>query len=138
MLEVYSLLFVDSLVAALILPLNGVLIFKIMSYFGGYSYLLMVLVATVGAMLGCVVNWILGRLIIFARIEYHKTLDSYGGLDFYIKLILMLLILVCSWAPIWGGIINVLSGYFKVKVLHLAMLGFFSYLCYFTYCIVTL
>ena len=138
MIEIYSLLFVDSLVAALILPLNKVLIFKIMNYFGGYSYVLMMLIATLGAVVGCLINWFLGRIIIYARVEYHKTQDNYGWLDFYIKLVLMLLALICSWIPVWGGIINVLSGYFKVKVLNFALLSFISYLGYFAYCIVTL
>ena len=138
MIEIYSLLFVDSLVAALILPLNKVLIFKIMSYFGGYSCVLMLLVATLGAVIGCILNWILGRMIIFARIEYHKVQDNYGKLGSYIKLVLMLLTLVFSWVPVWGGIINVLSGYFKVKLLNFTALIFISYLGYFTYCIVTL
>ncbi|WDM85547.1 DedA family protein [Ehrlichia sp. JZT12] len=138
MIEVYSLLFVDSLVAALILPLNKVLIFNMMCYFGGYNYVLMLLVATLGAVIGCNVNWILGRMIIFARMEYHKTQDNYGKLDSYIKLILIFLALVFSWVPVWGGIINVLSGYFKVKLLNLTILALISYLGYFAYCVVTL
>ena len=97
MLEIYSLLFIDSLVAALVLPLNKILIFKIMSYFGGYSYALMLLVATSGAVVGSIVNWVLGRMIIFARMEYHGVQDSYGKLGYYICPALVLLSLVCSW-----------------------------------------
>ncbi|AHX03969.1 putative membrane protein [Ehrlichia chaffeensis str. Heartland] len=138
MIEIYSLLFVDSFVAALILPLNKILIFKIMAYFGGYSYPLMLLVSTLGAVIGGVINWVLGRMIIFARVEYHKVQDDYGKLGVYIKLALMLLTLLCSWIPVWGGIVNVLSGYFRVGMLKLVVLLFLSYLGYLTYCIITL
>ncbi|AAZ68223.1 YqaA family protein [Ehrlichia canis] len=138
MIEIYSLLFIDSLVAALILPLNKVLIFKIMTYFGGYSYALMLLVSTLGTVVGGIINCILGRMIIFARVEYHKMQDDYGRLGYYIKLVLMLLTLLCSWIPVWGGIINVLSGYFKVRMLNLIVLLFISYLGYFIHCIMIL
>ncbi|WP_395878351.1 DedA family protein [Ehrlichia muris] len=138
MIEVYSLLFVDSLVAALILPLNKIFVFKVMAYFGGYSYVLMILISALGAVVGGIINWILGRMIIFARVEYHKVQDDYGKLGVYIKLILMLLTLLCSWIPVWGGIINILSGYFRIKILNLAVLLFFSYFVYLTYCIIVL
>ncbi|QLK52823.1 DedA family protein [Ehrlichia ruminantium] len=138
MLEIYSLLFVDSFVAALVLPLNKVLIFKIMSYFGGYSYSLMLLVATLGAVVGSIVNWLLGRMIIFARMEYHKTQDDYGKLGRYIRIALMLLSLGCSWIPVWGAIVNILSGYFKIRVVNLGVLACLSYLGYFVYCLVVL
>ncbi|QGR02967.1 DedA family protein [Ehrlichia ruminantium] len=138
MLEIYSLLFIDSLVAALVLPLNKVLIFKIMSYFGGYNYFLMLLVATLGSVVGSIINWVLGRMIICARMGYHKTQDDYGRLGRYICSVLMLLSLVCSWVPVWGAIVNILSGYFRIRILDLMGLVFISYLGYFIYCIIVL
>ncbi|QXK92163.1 DedA family protein [Neoehrlichia mikurensis] len=131
LIEVYFLLFIDSLVAALILPLNKIVIFKIMYYFGGYNTTLMIIIATLGSLIGGLVNLILGRIIIHARMEYHNSEQLQHKFIPYITKIVTLLVLIISWIPFWGALVNALSGYLKSNIMLTLVAISISYLVYF-------
>ncbi|KJV69574.1 YqaA family protein [Candidatus Neoehrlichia procyonis] len=132
LIEVYFLLFIDSVVAALILPLNKVVVFKIMHYFGGYNTLLMIIIATLGSLIGNLVNLMLGRIIIYARTEYHHLEEQLQHVFIpYIKKIITFLVLTISWIPFWGALVIALSGYFKINIIHTLFAMLISYLAYF-------
>ena len=107
-------MFIDSFVSALIIPLNKVLIFKIMHYFGNYNHFIIVPIATFGSVCGSLANWYLGRMLLFAKMEYeqNKTIKPHKVAQ-NLSLILLLLFV---WAPHIGGAISLFSGCVSTKL----------------------
>ncbi|KDB56103.1 hypothetical protein O997_04745 [Anaplasma phagocytophilum str. MRK] len=131
-LEMYFLLFVDSFVASLILPISKMSAFSIMCCFGGYSATISVFIGALGASVGGIVNWCLGRLILLARMGYHKS-QFPQTLHSYLRVFLVLLLGAFSWVHLVGAIINVICGCFKVRLSYTYCAVFLSYLAYLLY-----
>ena len=111
--EVYLLLFVDSFVAAVVLPISRLTAFDVMCCFGGYEASISVAVGSLGAAFGGVVNWFFGKLVYLARMGYHKSLIPQKTHS-YICLALVLVSGAFSWVHIVGAILNVICGFFRV------------------------
>lgn len=115
-MESYFLLFTDSLVSSLILPIHRGFVFETMLCFRQHhSPLLMLIFGTLGASFGGIVNWYLGKITISIRKSYRK-LDNEYILPEIIKNLLFLAVLLFSWVPAVGSVIQVLSGYFRLKL----------------------
>lgn len=72
-MENYFLLFTDSLVSSLVLPIHQGFVFNTMLYFRSYhTPLLMLFFGVLGSSLGGIVNWYLGRITISIRKSYRK------------------------------------------------------------------
>jgi membrane protein YqaA with SNARE-associated domain len=110
-LSAYFGLFTAAFVAATLLPAQSEAVLVGLLLHGGYSTALLVLVATVGNVLGSVVNWLLGRSVERLRHKrwfpvsdqqlqraqqrYHR----YGRWS-----------LLLSWVPIIGDPLTVVAG----------------------------
>lgn len=128
-IEAYRLLFTDSLTASLILPLNEIFIFKVMLYFNTYSHFLMLTIATLGSSIGGVINWCLGRTMIYIRSRYGKTDKTFN----YRKSVIICLVIFLAWVPIFGSLITVMSGRLKLNLYYLIPSLLISYASYFLY-----
>jgi membrane protein YqaA with SNARE-associated domain len=134
--EAYALLFMDSIVAAIALPLRGRLIFDVMHTMGGYQSALVVTLATLGSALGAVVNWGIGRLLMCcprpgdasAKTQQAFTIiDNMGANRFTVLLGLLAPIpWIGGWATIVCGLVNIPLG----RYLPAALVGYF---CFFTW-----
>lgn len=111
--DLYSLtgLFAVAFVAATILPAQSEAALVTLLVLGNQSPLLLVLVATIGNVLGSVVNWLLGRWV--QRYRHRrwfpvsdKSLDRATG--WYRRWGRWSLLL--SWAPIGGDALTVAAG----------------------------
>ncbi|KAA8474592.1 hypothetical protein F0Q53_01890 [Anaplasma marginale] len=130
-LEAYLLLFTDSVVGSVVLPVNRATVFDIICCFGGYDPLTSILVATLGALLGGIVNWCLGRLVMFARMRYHKS--EYTQPGGYLQLACLAPLALLSWTHIVGSLINVSCGYLRVNLGYTCLAVFVSHFAYSTY-----
>ncbi|WP_339048749.1 DedA family protein [Candidatus Mesenet endosymbiont of Phosphuga atrata] len=130
-IEAYRLLFTDSLISSLILPLNEPFIFKAMLYFNTYNHFLMLVTATMGSCIGGVINWCLGRLMVYIRLKYNKTNKIFN----YYKSVIICLIIFLAWVPIFGSLITVVSGRLKLNLYYLIPSLLISYASYFLYLI---
>lgn len=132
-MESYFLLFTDSLVSSLILPIYKGFVFEAMLCFRQYhNQLLMLLFGTLGASFGGVINWYLGKITISIRKSYRK-LDNEYIMPEIIKNLLFLAVLLFSWAPAVGSVVQVLSGYFRLKLyifIQLIIISNFLYCLY--------
>ncbi|AWW50853.1 YqaA family protein [Wolbachia endosymbiont of Folsomia candida] len=132
-MENYFLLLTDSLVASLILPIRQGFVFKAMLCFRShYSPLLMLLFGVLGSSLGGIVNWYLGRMTILIRKSYHKLENEYTTSK-TIRNLLIYTVILFSWVPALGSVIQILSGYFKLSIytfIPLIILSNFYYLLY--------
>lgn len=128
-IEAYWLLFTDSLISSLILPLNEVLVFKVMLYFNTYNRFFMLITATLGSSIGGVINWCLGRVMIYVRSKYGKTDKVFN----YYKSVIIGLIIFLAWVPILGSLITVISGRLKLSLYCLIPSLIISYASYFLY-----
>jgi membrane protein YqaA with SNARE-associated domain len=109
-LAAYAGLFLAALVAATILPMQSeaALVGLLLS---GYSPWLLLLVASIGNVLGAVINWLLGRGI--ERFRYRRWFPvgeaaltrAQGWYQRYGKWSLLL-----SWAPVIGDPLTVIAG----------------------------
>jgi membrane protein YqaA with SNARE-associated domain len=107
---VYATLFLAALIAATILPMQSeaVLVGLLLS---DYSPWLLIAVASVGNVLGSVVNWLLGRGIVHFRdrpwfpANEARLERAQRGYRRYGKWSLLL-----SWAPIIGDPLTVIAG----------------------------
>ncbi|MGU3494360.1 YqaA family protein [Xanthobacteraceae bacterium A53D] len=110
-LAVYAGLFFTALIAATILPMQSEAALAGLLLMDTYPWWTLVLVATLGNVLGSVINWLLGRGI--ERFRDHKwfpakgrTLErAQGWYQRYGKWSLLL-----SWAPVVGDPLTVVAG----------------------------
>ena len=132
-LEVYLLLFVDGLVASLVLPLSKFTAFHIMCCFGGYEATASLIVGALGASFGGLINWFLGRLVYLARMGYHKSSGLSSSTRGYISLMLLSLLCAFGWVHVVGSLINVICGYHRIRIVYTFCAVFLSYLGYMAY-----
>ncbi|WP_341821143.1 DedA family protein [Wolbachia endosymbiont (group A) of Myopa testacea] len=136
-MENYFLLFTDSLVSSLILPIRQGFVFNTMLYFRSYyTPLLMLFFGVLGSSLGGIVNWYLGRITISIRKSYHKLENEYT-MPKVAKNLLIFATLLLSWVPALGSVIQILSGYFKLNLYILTPLIILSNFFYLLYLILT-
>ena len=110
-LAAYGGLFLAALVAATILPAQSEAVLGGLLATGTYSPVLLILVAGIGNVLGCVVNWLLGRGVErFRKARWFpvsdKSLDRAGR--WYRKYGWWSLLL--SWMPIIGDPLTLIAG----------------------------
>lgn len=115
-MENYLLLFTDSLVSSLILPIHqGFVLYAMLCFRPNYNPQLVLLFGVLGSSLGGIGNWYLGRITIFIRKSYHK-LESESKTPKIISNLLICVVTLLSWVPALGSVIQVLSGYFKLNL----------------------
>ena len=134
--EVYLLLFVDSFVASVVLPISRLTVFNVMCCFGGYEANISIAISSLGAAFGGVVNWFFGKLIYLARVGYHQNLIPQKTHN-YICLSLLLTACAFSWVHIVGALINVVCGFFRVGAVWAFCSTFISYAGYLVYHLIT-
>ncbi|MBV0899676.1 MAG: DedA family protein [Wolbachia endosymbiont of Fragariocoptes setiger] len=132
----YVLLFQDNFLSSVILPIHKGFVFEVMLYFKQYhNIVLMLLFGILGSCLGGSINWILGRLILFIRKLYDKLQDSSINSK-TVRNLLIFLILLFSWMPPLGGIVQITSGYFNLNpIIVIALVTLSNLLCLFYYII---
>ncbi|WP_410542074.1 DedA family protein [Wolbachia endosymbiont (group B) of Ennomos erosarius] len=136
-MEDYFLLFKDSLLSSLVLPIHQGFVFNTMLYFRSYyTPLLMLFFGVLGSSLGGIVNWYLGKITISIRKSYHKLENEYT-MPKVTKNLLIFATLLLSWVPALGSVIQILSGYFKLNLYILAPLIILSNFFYLLYLILT-
>ena len=132
-MENYLLLFIDSLVSSLILPIHqGFVLYTMLCFRSHYNPLLILLFGVLGSSLGGIANWYLGRITIFIRRSYHK-LENEDKTPKIISNLLICAVMLLSWVPALGSVIQILSGYFKLNLYIFApliILSNFFYLLY--------
>ncbi|MGL9725450.1 MAG: YqaA family protein [Wolbachia sp.] len=132
-MENYLLLFTDSLVSSLILPVHqGFVLYAMLCFKSNYDLLLILSFGVLGSSLGGIGNWYLGRITISIRKSYHK-LESENKTPKIIRNLLTCAVALLSWVPVLGSVIQVLSGYFKLNLYiftSLVILSIFFYLLY--------
>lgn len=107
----YGGLFLSALIAATILPMQSEAVLVGLMVSGHYSTALLLLVATLGNVLGSLINWLLGRFIERYRDRpwfpvSPEKLDAAGNwYRRYGKWSLLL-----SWAPVIGDPLTVVAG----------------------------
>ena len=110
-LAALSGLFMAAFVAATILPAQSEAVLVGLIYTGNYAVWILVAVASVGNVLGSVVNWLLGRGIERFRnrpwfpVKQASLQRAQGWYQRYGKWSLLL-----SWAPIIGDPLTVVAG----------------------------
>ena len=107
----YGGLFLSALIAATILPMQSEAVLVGLMVTGNYSTGLLLLVATLGNVLGSLANWLLGRFIERYRDRSWfpvspQKLDAAG--DWYRRYGKWSLLL--SWAPVIGDPLTVAAG----------------------------
>ncbi|NUY39554.1 DedA family protein [Wolbachia endosymbiont of Litomosoides brasiliensis] len=136
-MENYLLLFTDNLVSSLILPIHRGFVFYTMLYFRSYyNPLLTLLFGVLGSSLGGMVNWYLGKITISIRKSYHK-LENEHKTPGIIKNPLIYAVVLLSWVPAFGSVVQILSGYFKLNLSAFTLLTILSNLLYLLYLTVT-
>jgi len=111
LLAAYGGLFVAALLAATILPMQSEAVFAGLLLSGRYSPAWLLLVASLGNVLGSVVNWLLGRGIEHFRDRRWfpvKPSALEAARRWYMRWGFWSLLL--SWAPVIGDPITVVAG----------------------------
>ena len=112
----YVLLFLSAFGAATLLPLQSETVLAGLFLLGRHSELLLILVATVGNVLGSCVNWWLGiKLEVYKDKRWFPVSEKHllKAQILYAKYGSPMLLL--SWVPVIGDPITLISGLFKEK-----------------------
>ncbi|WFW29902.1 MAG: DedA family protein [Wolbachia endosymbiont of Menacanthus eurysternus] len=138
-MENYFLLFTDSLMSSLILPVYQGFVFRTMLYFRlYYNPLLILFFGIFGSSLGGVINWYLGKMTIFVRKLFHKMSNEYKTPKIVTNLLICAVVLFFSWVPVFGSVIQILSGYFRSNFRVFALLTILSNFFHLLYLIITI
>lgn len=111
---VFATLFVAAFLAATILPFSSELTLAAALTGSGQSWALLILAATIGNVLGSVVNWALGQALAddratrFMRVNPASLARAQKWYHRYGRWSLLL-----SWAPIIGDPLTVVAGFLK-------------------------
>ena len=122
-IEVYVILFLSSFASSTILPGNSEVTLTAFISYKEYETLYLIIVASIGNVLGSIVNWYLGRYFIkfknkkwFPFNEKNMNNSSKCFLK-YGKLSLLL-----SWVPFIGDGITLIAGVLKVPMYEFILL----------------
>ena len=124
MITDYLLLFGSAFLAATVLPFYSEVVLFVLLREGGNS-LLLVTIATLGNTLGAVVNWCLGRYLLyfkdrrwfyFSEKQIEKAQRWFQRYGFWSLLL--------AWMPIGGDALTLIAGIMKVRLwLFLLLVG---------------
>jgi membrane protein YqaA with SNARE-associated domain len=114
----YIGLFASALVAATLLPMQSEAVLTVLLIAREASVFWLLVVATVGNVLGSVINWILGRFIL--RFEGRRWFPATPAQlaraqDWYARWGLWSLL--ASWVPVVGDPLTVMAGVMRVRLL---------------------
>jgi membrane protein YqaA with SNARE-associated domain len=116
MLSLFGL-FASALVAATVLPMQSEAVLAALLIGGKHSIVLLLVVATVGNVLGSVINWVLGRYLLRYREarwfpasseQLARAQDWYGRWGMWS--------LLGSWLPIVGDPLTVVAGLMRAPL----------------------
>jgi membrane protein YqaA with SNARE-associated domain len=115
--EAYSLLFVDQLVALLLIPVRTPYVLEVMQLFGGYAPHLLFGITIIAAMVATLGNMLLGRLLATCKDKewIPGDLSWLDGVKPAIRFILPVLIALAVQVPTVGAVPAVAAGFFRVK-----------------------
>lgn len=106
---VYIKLFFDSFLSTVILPIHMPWVLATMKHFNLYSNELMLICATTAAVLGSLLNYTTGLIMI------NITKKQFIQPNKYIYTLIDLLILSCCWLNIIGSFLAFIGGYIKIR-----------------------
>lgn len=111
-------LFLSSFLAATIFPAQSEIVLVSLNIANNHDKFLLVAIATIGNVLGALVNWFIGYYLIKFRNKkwfpiQKKKIDKYSR--FYQKWGMLSLLL--AWVPIVGDPLTVIAGIFKTNIL---------------------
>lgn len=114
--ELYSFLFADNLMGTLALPPHTAYVLRAMLGFGGYPPAQMLIFSSLGVVVGTLLNWLLGRMLITCRdkewvIVDTPRLDKLRG--FFRKYLAWSM--AFTWVPGLGAVISLFAGFCKVR-----------------------
>lgn len=113
----YAGLFAASFLAATVLPFQSELVLVGLLLSGDYSWPVLLAVATVGNVLGAVVNWALGRFFIHFRDRrwFPVKPETYAKVErWYARYGVWSLLF--AWLPIGGDPLTVVAGAFRTNL----------------------
>jgi membrane protein YqaA with SNARE-associated domain len=114
----YFSLFASALVAATILPMQSEAVLTVLLIAGEALVFWLLVVATVGNVLGSVINWILGRYILrFQQWRWFPASPAQlaNAQEWYARWGLWSLL--ASWVPVVGDPLTVMAGVMRVRLL---------------------
>ena len=112
--QAYIFLLADSFMASLLLPIQNMLVLPVMKIFGGYNMPLAASIAAVGATIGALVNFAIGRLIRLSSRYSPKSERAKKFVDFLQNKAHILLLF--SFVPVLGGVITTFIGIAKANL----------------------
>lgn len=109
-------LFLSAFIAATILPAQSEMVLAGLHLTGTHNTLLLVLIATLGNVLGACVNWLLGRYLVGYQDRKwfpFKEAAINKAKNFYQKWGVWTLLL--AWVPIIGDPLTLVAGFFRTN-----------------------
>lgn len=112
-----SFLFLSALLAATIFPAQSEMVLTGLHLTGQYSMLLLLLIATIGNVLGSLLNWLLGRYLIHFKDRKWFPFKS-STIEKSVKLYQKwgLWSLLFAWLPIIGDPLTLIAGILKTNL----------------------
>lgn len=129
-IEAYIFLFFDSLMSSIIFPIQTNLVFPAMMFFEGYNTSIIIIIATIGAMTGAMLNFGLGRLIVTTskfKPEGKRAIQFFNFCHNQGRYILLF-----SWFPVLGSVLTVVTGAAKMRASIAFLIIFIVHLAYYT------
>jgi membrane protein YqaA with SNARE-associated domain len=121
----YLSLFVSALLAATLLPLSSEVLLATLILSGEYHLMLLWIWATLGNVIGSIINWGVGRYFI-RLIAQSRFLFSQREIDqaqhWFLKYGIWTLLL--AWLPVIGDPLTLVAGIFRVPILLFTALVF--------------
>ena len=116
--ELWVFLLSDTLLDVLLFPPHEAYVWKAMLGFGGYDIWKLSAFATVGAILGTVLNWGMGRALLACRQREIIMMESprIDRASAFFQVYGVWLLVFC-WVPVIGVVITLASGFLTVRFL---------------------
>jgi membrane protein YqaA with SNARE-associated domain len=115
-MEHFIHLFIDSLTAAIILPLRTESVVEIMASFPEYNKYLIYTTALLASMLGSLINYYIGRFIGALRHSSLYTIDKKNWQNIRKFSSYLIWLLLFSWVDFFGNLFTLFAGFIKINL----------------------
>lgn len=116
-LETYLLLFFDSFLDTVVIPIHQPYAYTVLSHFGDYPLLSITIVTICGYAAGITINTIIGRIITRIPVKRDKgKTESYEMIKRYAKSYGFLAFLAIGWISSVTTLISIAAGIFHMRI----------------------
>lgn len=114
--EIYTLLFIDSLMQALIIPIHHAYVFDALTLFGNHPIIELATLAITGSTLAALINAFFGQILRSVLPTQDTWKQKTKTIRKQVKRYAIIPLIACAWIPTVGAALTITASLFNVQI----------------------